>query len=99
MNRYDTLLQNATDITEKCDKILLQMQQFFLQNVTVLLQIATISFQNVSRLLLQNATSFTNCNSRGTYTSNGIYNKLYSKLLHVISKHAPINNLTNRDAK
>ena len=86
------LLQNAT-------KVYYKMQQFFLQNVTVLLKIAAITFQNVSSLLLQNATFFTNCNSRGTYTSNGIYNKLYSKLLHVISKHAPINNLTNRDAK
>ena len=86
------LPQSATKFYYKCSS-------FFYKNVTVLLQIATISFQNVSGLLLQNAMSFTNCNSRGTYTSNGIYNKLYSKLLHVISKHAPINNLTNRDAK
>ena len=29
MNRYDTLLQNATDITAKCDKSLLQNAAVF----------------------------------------------------------------------
>ena len=52
--RYDSLLQNATDVITKCDRSLLQnVSDFLLQNVTVLLQNATI--------LLQNATVITKC--------------------------------------
>ena len=34
-----------------------------------------------------------------TYTSNRIYSRLYSKLLHVINKRAPMKKLANREAK
>ena len=60
--RYDTLLQNATDIITKCDSyfiikcdrsLLQNASGFLLQNGTVLLQSATI--------LLQNAIVITKC--------------------------------------
>ena len=65
--RYDTLLQNETDIITKCDNcfittvmillcdrsLLQNASGFLLQNVTVFLQITTI--------LLQNATVITKC--------------------------------------
>ena len=40
---YDGLLQNATDITTKCERNLLQnTSSFLLQNATILLQNATV---------------------------------------------------------
>ena len=60
--RYDSLLQNATDVITKCDSyfitkcdrsLLQNASGFLLQNATVLLQNATI--------LLQNTTVITKC--------------------------------------
>ena len=56
MIHYDTLLQNATDITTKCDSYFItKCDKSLLQNASgFLLQNATI--------LLQNATVITKCN-------------------------------------
>ena len=46
--RYDSLLQNATDTTRKCDRSLLQNASgFLLQNATVLLQFGTVQPLNI----------------------------------------------------
>ena len=86
---YETLLQNTTDIITKCDSYFItKCDRSLLQNATVFLKIA--------RIFLQNATVFTNCDSADTDTSNGIYNKLYSKLLHAFNKHAPMKEKFNK---
>ena len=55
--RYDSLLQNATDVITKCDSyfitkcdrsLLQNASGFLLQNATVLLQNATILLQNAT---------------------------------------------------
>ena len=64
--RYDSLLQNATDVITKCDSyfvtkhdrsVLQNLSGFLLQNAIVLLQNAKM------RQLLQNITFITNCDS------------------------------------
>ena len=74
--RYDSLLQNVTDIITKCDSkfitkchrsLLENASGFLLQNATILLQCNSYyklrQFCYKVRQLLQNATFITNCDS------------------------------------
>ena len=66
MIRFDSLLQNATDVITKCDSCFItKCDRSLLQNASeFLLQNATI--------LLQNATFITNCDSTVLYTLNAL---------------------------
>ena len=89
LTRYDSLLQNATDIITKCDSYYVtKCDRSLLQNASgFLLQNATEFYHKirqllqVAKILLQNATFIANCNSTKSDRQPIYYTSLFNHLI------------------